>query len=104
VNYFSKSYRILHIKSPEQPNLQGVEPLSLSLANFSKTLPIGTHILTWYYSGDKLHVKMDSSKYLAKLKFYGDWGAAVWDYDGCAYFVYCVAGDVYGCMSYIPPL
>jgi hypothetical protein len=29
VNYFSKSYRILHIKSPEQPVLQGVEMLNL---------------------------------------------------------------------------
>ena len=29
VNYFSKSYRILHIKLPEQPTLQGVEMLNL---------------------------------------------------------------------------
>lgn len=29
VNHFSKSYRILHIKLPEQPSLQGVEPLLL---------------------------------------------------------------------------
>ena len=29
VDYFSKSYRILHIKAPEQPNLRGVEPLLL---------------------------------------------------------------------------
>lgn len=29
VNYFSKSYRILHIKNPDQPILQGVEPLIL---------------------------------------------------------------------------
>ena len=29
VDYFSKSYRILHIKTPEQLNLRGVEPLLL---------------------------------------------------------------------------
>jgi hypothetical protein len=29
VDYFSKSYRILHIKTPEQPVLRGVEPLLL---------------------------------------------------------------------------
>lgn len=29
VNYFSKSYRILHIKSPEQPVLENVEPVIL---------------------------------------------------------------------------
>jgi hypothetical protein len=29
VNHYNRTYRILHIKSPEQPSLQGVEPLTL---------------------------------------------------------------------------
>jgi len=29
VNYFSKSYRILHLRTPEQPTLQGTEVLNL---------------------------------------------------------------------------
>ena len=40
VNYFSKSYRILHIKSPEQPNLQGVEPLTLPYRELYAVFPL----------------------------------------------------------------
>jgi hypothetical protein len=42
VNYFSKSYRILHIKSPEQPNLQGVEPLTLPFRELYACFPLST--------------------------------------------------------------
>ena len=42
VNYFSKSYRILHIKSPEQPILQGVEPLVLPLRELYAVFPLST--------------------------------------------------------------
>jgi len=42
VNYFSKSYRILHIKSPEQPILQGVEPLTLPLRELYAVFPLST--------------------------------------------------------------
>lgn len=42
VNYFSKSYRILHIKSPEQPVLQGVEPLTLPYRELYAVFPLST--------------------------------------------------------------
>jgi ADP-heptose:LPS heptosyltransferase len=42
VNYFSKSYRILHIKSPEQPILQGVEPLTLPFRELYAVFPLST--------------------------------------------------------------
>jgi len=42
VNYFSKSYRILHIKNPDQPNLQGVEPLNLPLRELYAVFPLST--------------------------------------------------------------
>lgn len=42
VNYFSKSYRILHIKTPEQPVLQGVEPLTLPLRELYAIFPLST--------------------------------------------------------------
>lgn len=42
VNYFSKSYRILHIKSPEQPVLQGVEPLTLPIRELYGVFPLST--------------------------------------------------------------
>jgi hypothetical protein len=42
VNYFNKSYRILHIKSPEQPNLQGVEPLNLPFRELYAVFPLST--------------------------------------------------------------
>ena len=40
VNYFSKSYRILHIKAPEQLNLQGVEPLTLPFRELYAVFPL----------------------------------------------------------------
>lgn len=42
VNYFSKSYRILHIKSPEQPVLQNVEPLNLPFRELYAVFPLST--------------------------------------------------------------
>lgn len=42
VNYYSKSYRILHIKSPEQPTLQGVEMLNLPLRELYAVFPLST--------------------------------------------------------------
>ena len=42
VNYFAKSYRILHIKSPEQPILQGVEPLTLPYRELYAVFPLST--------------------------------------------------------------
>ena len=42
VNYFSKSYRILHIKSPEQPVLQGVEQLTLPYRELYAVFPLST--------------------------------------------------------------
>jgi hypothetical protein len=42
VNYFSKSYRILHIKSPEQPVLQGVEMLNLPYRELYAVFPLST--------------------------------------------------------------
>lgn len=41
-NYFSKSYRILHIKTPEQPVLQNVEPLTLPLRELYAVFPLST--------------------------------------------------------------
>ena len=42
VNYFSKKYRILHIKNPDQPVLQGVEVLSLPLRELYGVFPLST--------------------------------------------------------------
>jgi hypothetical protein len=42
INYFSKSYRILHIKSPEQPVFKGVEPLTLPLRELYAVFPLST--------------------------------------------------------------
>jgi hypothetical protein len=42
INYFSKSYRILHIKSPEQPVFQGVEPLTLPYRELYAVFPLST--------------------------------------------------------------
>jgi ADP-heptose:LPS heptosyltransferase len=41
-NYFSKSYRILHIKAPEQPVLQNVEPLILPFRELYAVFPLST--------------------------------------------------------------
>jgi len=42
VNYFSKSYRILHIRTPEQPALQGTELLNLPLRELYAVFPLST--------------------------------------------------------------
>ena len=42
VNYFNKSYRILHIKLPEQPVLQGVEMLNLPHRELYSVFPLST--------------------------------------------------------------
>ncbi len=42
VNYFAKSYRILHIRLPEQPALQGVEALNLPLRELLAVFPLST--------------------------------------------------------------
>jgi ADP-heptose:LPS heptosyltransferase len=42
INYFNKSYRILHIKNPDQPVLQGVEPLTLPLRELYAVFPLST--------------------------------------------------------------
>jgi ADP-heptose:LPS heptosyltransferase len=42
INYFAKSYRILHIKSPEQPIFQGVEPLTLPYRELYAVFPLST--------------------------------------------------------------
>ena len=42
VNYFSKSYRILHLKTPEQPTLQGVEMLNLPYRELYAVFPLST--------------------------------------------------------------
>src|ERR1035437_5754516 len=42
VNFFNKSYRILHIKSPEQPILQGVEPLTLPFRELYAVFPLSS--------------------------------------------------------------
>lgn len=42
VNHYSKSYRILHLKTPEQPMLQNVEPLSLPFRELYAVFPLST--------------------------------------------------------------
>ena len=42
VNYFSKSYRILHIRAPEQPALQGTELLTLPFRELYAVFPLST--------------------------------------------------------------
>ena len=41
-NYFAKSYRILHIKAPEQPILENVEPLTLPLRELYAVFSLST--------------------------------------------------------------
>jgi len=42
VNYFSKSYRILHIRTPDQPALQGTELLTLPFRELYAVFPLST--------------------------------------------------------------
>ena len=42
VNHFNKKYRILHIRSQEQPALQGVEPITLPLRELYGVFPLST--------------------------------------------------------------
>jgi hypothetical protein len=42
VDYFNKSYRILHIKTPEQPVLNGVEQVTLPLRELYAIFPLST--------------------------------------------------------------
>lgn len=42
VNYYSKSYRILHIKAPEQPTLNNVEQLVLPFRELYAVFPLST--------------------------------------------------------------
>ena len=42
VNYFSKSYRILHIRTPEQPALNGTELLNLPFRELYAVFPLST--------------------------------------------------------------
>ena len=42
VNYFSKSYRILHIRTAEQPALQGTEVLNLPFRELYAVFPLST--------------------------------------------------------------
>lgn len=42
VNYYSKTYRILHIKSPEQPVLTNAEPLTLPLRELYAVFPLSS--------------------------------------------------------------
>jgi len=42
INYYNKSYRILHIKNPDQPILQGVEVLNLPLRELYGVFPLST--------------------------------------------------------------
>ena len=42
VNYYQKSYRILHIRLPEQPALQGVEWINLPLRELYGVFPLST--------------------------------------------------------------
>ena len=42
VNYFSKSYRILHIRTPDQPALQGTELLNLPFRELYAVFPLST--------------------------------------------------------------
>ena len=39
-NYYSKKYRILHLKSPEQPVLENVEPLTLPHRELYAVFPL----------------------------------------------------------------
>lgn len=42
VNHYSRNYRILHIKSPEQPKLQGVEELTLPFRELYAVFTLST--------------------------------------------------------------
>jgi hypothetical protein len=42
VNYFSKSYRILHIRLPEQPELKGTEMLNLPFRELYAVFPLSS--------------------------------------------------------------
>jgi ADP-heptose:LPS heptosyltransferase len=42
VNHFTKSYRILHLRTPEQPALQGVEMVNLPLRELYAVSPLST--------------------------------------------------------------
>jgi len=42
VNYFSKSYRIMHLRTPEQPALQGTELLNLPYRELYAVFPLST--------------------------------------------------------------
>lgn len=42
VNHYSRNYRILHIKSPEQPKLNGVEELTLPFRELYAVFPLST--------------------------------------------------------------
>jgi len=42
VNHFTKSYRILHLRTPEQPALQGVEMVNLPLRELYAVFPLST--------------------------------------------------------------
>ena len=42
VNYYSKNYRILHIRTPEQPALQGTELLNLPFRELYAVFPLST--------------------------------------------------------------
>lgn len=42
VDHFKNKYRILHIKHPHQPNLSGVEPLSLPLRELLAVFPLSS--------------------------------------------------------------
>ncbi len=42
VNYFSKSYRILHLRTPDQPALQGTELLNLPFRELYAVFPLST--------------------------------------------------------------
>lgn len=51
VNYFSKSYRILHMRLPEQPALQGVEMINLPMREMMAVFPLTTKRLLIDSSG-----------------------------------------------------
>jgi len=42
VNYYSKSYRILHLRTPDQPALQGTELLNLPFRELYAVFPLST--------------------------------------------------------------
>lgn len=42
VNYFAKTYRILHIRTPEQPQLQGTELLNLPFRELYAVFPLSS--------------------------------------------------------------